>query len=242
MSGQRIALQDVRFAYRGGRAMQFELDVAAAERLAVMGPSGSGKSTLIALIAGFEQPDAGRILIGEADVTDLPPAARPVTTIFQDNNLFAHLDVRTNVALGLSPSLRLSRAEWMRIDGALEEVGLADHGARLPREISGGEASRAAIARGLVRDRPVMLLDEPFGALGPSLRQDIIGLIVGLQKRTGTSMVIVTHDPADAAAVATHLAFLEDGRIAARGPVMDMLRGENPAVGRYLGTLGRGAA
>src|SRR5690606_25612104 len=126
--------------------------------VAVMGPSGSGKSTLLNLVAGFETPASGAVLIGGDDVSRRPPPARPVSMVFQENNLFAHLDVAQNVGLGRSPSLRLSAEDRTDVAAALARTGLAGKEARLPAELSGGERQRVALSRALVRDRPVLLL------------------------------------------------------------------------------------
>ena len=150
-----VRLDKVSFSY-GEASLAFDVAFAAAEITAIMGPSGSGKSTLLNLVAGFETPESGRVLIGGADVGAAPPAARPVSMVFQENNLFAHLSVEQNVGLGRSPSLRLTEADRADIAGALARTGLAGKEKRLPRELSGGERQRVALARVLVRDRPVL--------------------------------------------------------------------------------------
>ena len=122
------------------------------------------------------------MLIDGVDVTKLPPSSRPVSMIFQENNLFAHLDVAANVGLGISPALRLSSSDRDRVATALGHTGLASKEKRLPRELSGGERQRVALARALVRDRPVLLLDEPFASLGPALRDEMLDLLVSVQK------------------------------------------------------------
>jgi thiamine transport system ATP-binding protein len=164
MTPPGIALKDVRFDYEDMH-MLFSAVVPAGAFLGVIGPSGAGKSSLLNLIAGFEAPLAGRILMEGVDYTDAPPQERPVTMLFQENNLFFHLDVFTNVALGISPSLKLGAQDHAALAAALARVGLAGMEKRLPRELSGGERQRAAIARALVRRRPILLLDEPFAAL-----------------------------------------------------------------------------
>src|SRR5690606_7218770 len=154
MSGAAVRCEGVRFSY-GEAPMEFDIDLTAGAIAALMGPSGSGKSTLLSLVAGFETPQAGRILIGGRDVTGDQPASRPVSMVFQENNLFGHLDVAANVGLGRSPALRLSPADREAVAAALDRVGLAGKERRLPRELSGGERQRVALARVLVRDRPV---------------------------------------------------------------------------------------
>jgi thiamine transport system ATP-binding protein len=236
--GAAVVLDRVAFAWPGGEAMEFDLAVEAGEIVAIMGPSGSGKSTLLSLIAGFEAPRSGSIRIGGTDVTALPPAARPVSMIFQENNLFAHLDVAANVGLGRSPALRLSRKDRADIDDALARVGLSGVGRRLPHALSGGERQRVALARVLVRDRPVLLLDEAFASLGPALRDEMLGLVADLQSLKGMTVLMVTHDPRDAQRIAPRTAFVEGGRVAHLGPTAELFSSErSAAVDRYLGRL-----
>jgi thiamine transport system ATP-binding protein len=230
-----IALDHVTFRYEDMR-MEFHGSFPAGAMTAVIGPSGSGKSTLLNLIAGFERPESGRVSIGSADVTDLPPDRRPVSMIFQDHNVFAHLDVWTNVALGISPSLRLAEKQRSQVDAALGEVGLLALKHRKPGEVSGGERQRIAVARALVRERPVLLLDEPFAALGPALRRDMLDLVTAMQKARGLTVLMVTHQPEDAAYAASHTAYLENGRIVALRPTADLLGStELPGLLAYLG-------
>ena len=204
MTGARIQMTDIRFSYRDW-AVHFDLDVAAAGFVGIIGPSGAGKSTLLSLIAGFEEPTGGAILIDGTDVTQQPAQTRPVTMVFQDHNTFAHLDVFTNVALGVAPDLRLSAGDRDRIDAAIDRVGLAGFERRKPGQLSGGERQRVALARAIVRDRPILLLDEPFTALGPAMRDDMLELIGDLHSDRGMTVVMVTHHPADARAWPTPL-------------------------------------
>jgi thiamine transport system ATP-binding protein len=243
MTGAAIACEDLRFSY-GEAEMAFGFSVPASQIVAVMGPSGSGKSTLLNLIAGFETPSSGRILIGEDDVTGRPPAARPVSMVFQENNLFGHLDVAANVGLGRSPSLRLADDDREDVRAALARVGLAGTEKRLPRELSGGERQRVALARVLVRDRPVLLLDEPFASLGPALRRDMLALLRELHDERAMTVLMATHHPEDAEIVAEAMIFLENGRVAATGPAADFFGPSGPeAFRRYIGeTTTRGAA
>jgi thiamine transport system ATP-binding protein len=235
MSGAEIACRELRFA-RDDWETAFDLAVPASAIVALMGPSGSGKSTLLNLIAGFETPSAGRILIGGEDVTALPPASRPVSMVFQENNLFGHLDAAANVGLGRSPSLKLNAADRAGITAALARVGLAGKEKRLPRELSGGERQRVALARVLVRDRPVLLLDEPFASLGPALRADMLDLLRDLHAERGMTVLMATHQPDDAEAIASRIVFLEEGRVAAIGPTSLFFGPDRPeAFARYVG-------
>jgi len=231
-----VRLDETAFSY-GEAPLSFDVEFAAATITAVMGPSGSGKSTLLNLVAGFETPQSGRVLIGGEDVTALPPAKRPVSMVFQENNLFAHLSVEQNVGLGRSPALKLGEADREAVEQALSRTGLAGKEKRLPRELSGGERQRVALARVLVRERPVLLLDEPFASLGPALREDMLDLVAGLQAERAMTVLFVTHQPEDARRIAQAMVFLENGTVAAAGLAEDFFNGSGPEVfKRYIGS------
>ena len=230
-----ISLDDVSFQY-DGMAMRFTLDVPKGSLTAVIGPSGAGKSTLLSLIAGFDVPLSGSIRIGGRDMVGVPPGQRPVSMIFQDNNVFGHLDLRQNVAIGLSPSLKLTSLQNTQTDDALRRVGLHDLQRRKPGEVSGGERQRVAIARTLVRNKPVLLLDEPFAALGPALRRGMLDLVREVQKDKQLTILMVSHQPEDARYAASHTAFVEQGRVLAMGPTDEFFRARNlPELRDYLG-------
>jgi thiamine transport system ATP-binding protein len=233
--GGAIELRKVSFSY-GEAPMAFDLRIEAAAITTIMGPSGSGKSTLLNLIAGFETPQAGRVLIGDQDVTDMAPSARPVSMVFQENNLFAHLTVAQNVGLGRSSALRLNEKDHHSIAEALARTGLAGKEHRLPRELSGGERQRVALARVLVRDRPVLLLDEPFASLGPALREDMVDLVTGLHEERHMTVVFVTHQPEDARRIGGNMLFLNDGAVGATGKTADFFGKDGPSAFRdYIG-------
>lgn len=219
----------------GDFTLEADLGIAAGRVTALIGPSGAGKSTLLSAVAGFVTPVAGRIGWQGADLTDLPPGARPVSILFQDNNLFPHLTTAQNVGLGLRPSLRLGREEIARVDAALAQVGLNGLGGRKPAALSGGQQSRAALARVLVADRPLVLLDEPFAALGPGLKGEMLDLVRKTLQESGRTVVMVTHDPADASRVADAVCLVDDGRVAS--PVATQTLFDDPPAGlrRYLG-------
>tara|TARA_R110000850_G_scaffold84166_2_gene180650 strand:- start:711 stop:1403 length:693 start_codon:yes stop_codon:yes gene_type:complete len=202
---------------------------------ALMGVSGSGKSTLLAAIAGFLPPASGRITVDGKDITDLPPGERPLSLLFQDQNLFPHLSVAQNVGLGLRPDLRLTSDQKIARDSVLERVGLTGMGNRLPRDLSGGQQSRAALARALLRGRPWLLLDEPFSALGPALRSEMLTLLRDTAKSEGLSVLMVTHAPEDARMIADRTALISDGVLeppVATGALFD---DPTPALRAYLG-------
>ena len=207
----------------------------AGERIAVIGPSGAGKSTLLAAIAGFLPPAGGRVLWQGNDLAAVPPGDRPVTILFQDQNLFPHLTVSQNLGLGLRPDLRLSPADHARIAEALARTGLEGLGPRRPAQLSGGQASRAALARALLRARPILLLDEPFAALGPALRGEMLALVREVATDTGALVLMITHDPGDAIALDGKTCFVADG--VAHPPVntRQLFDAPPPVLRAYLG-------
>ena len=231
----RLETQDIAFRYED-MDMRFELAVEHGGFTAVIGPSGAGKSTLLSLIGGFERPSGGRVTVDGFDITALAPAARPCTTMFQDHNLFAHLDVEKNVGLGLDPGLRLDEAQRAEIAQALADVGLTGFEQRLPGQLSGGERQRVAIARCLVRHRPILLLDEPFAALGPGLRREMLDLVRALRDRVGLTVLMVTHDPEDARYAAERTAFIAGGRVVMVDATERVLGSTLPEVRAYLGS------
>jgi len=238
--GASIRLDNVVFSY-GEMSMRFDVEIEGAAITTVMGPSGSGKSTLLNLIAGFEIPQSGRVLIGAEDVTDQPPSARPVSMVFQENNLFAHLTVAQNIGLGRSPSLRLGQADHAAVAQALARTGLEGKEKRLPRELSGGERQRVALARALVRDRPVLLLDEPFASLGPALREEMVELVMGVQVESAMTVVFVTHQAEDARRMAGNMVFIDHGAVAASGRTSAFFDDHGPAsFRRYIGGQAEG--
>lgn len=217
-------------------ALHFDCTIEPGGIVAVAGASGSGKSTLFHVIAGFEQPDRGEVRILGKTMAGRAPAERPVSVVFQDNNLFAHLDVATNVGFGVSPSLRLSAKDRARIDDALGRVGLDGFGKRLPPTLSGGERQRVALARALVRRRPLLLLDEPFAALDPGMRAGMRALLQDLHEQENNTILMITHHPDDVRALADSVLFLDQGRIIAHDPVERFLeRRDMAAINRFLG-------
>lgn len=231
----RLEAKDLSFRYED-MDMHFDVTVEHGEFLAVIGPSGAGKSTLLSLIGGFEQPAGGRVLVDGFDITRMEPAARPCTTLFQDHNLFAHLDVARNIGLGLDPGLRLNAAQHAEVAQALADVGLTGFEHRLPGQLSGGERQRVAIARCLVRHRPILLLDEPFAALGPGLRREMLDLVRALRDRVGLTVLMVTHDPEDARYAAERTAFIAGGRVVMVDATEKVLGSDMPEARAYLGS------
>jgi thiamine transport system ATP-binding protein len=196
----------------------YSLRVKEGHLCAVIGPSGGGKTTLLHMIAGFERPESGTLTFNGQNLLPLEPAKRPVAIVFQDHNLFPHLSVAQNVALGLRPSLRLTDDETLLIEEMLDSVGLKGFGTRKPGEMSGGQRQRVALARALVSGRPLILLDEPFSSLDPGLRRDMILLVDRLRRKRPVTILMTIHTPEDAADVADQMAFIADGKVVASGP------------------------
>jgi len=213
---------------QGSFTLRADLELSKGGRLAVMGASGSGKSTLLNLIAGFLIPDQGRVLLDSQDATQRDVSARPLSILFQDGNVFPHLNVFDNVALGVSPSLKLDAAARGRIPLALAQTGLEGMEERMPADLSGGQQSRIALARVLVRDRPLVLLDEPFAALDPGLKREMAVLLDALCEKAGLTLVMVTHDLRDAEMLCEDVIVLESGEIALNRPLVG-IRENTPA-------------
>ncbi|MGB3178880.1 MAG: ATP-binding cassette domain-containing protein [Albidovulum sp.] len=206
------------------------------QRIAVIGPSGAGKSTLLSVIAGFDTPTSGRILWQGQDLAELTPGQRPLSILFQDQNLFPHLSVAQNVGLGLRPDLKLLAAEHGAVATALAQTGLDGLGGRTPGTLSGGQQSRVALARALLRARPLMLLDEPFAALGPALKAEMLDLVANIAGQTGATVLMVSHDPGDARRFAPHSILVAGGRAHAPQPTGALLDTPPPELAAYLGT------
>lgn len=204
-------------------------------RYAVIGPSGAGKSTLLAALCGFVPISAGRLMWQGREITDAAPGDRQMTMLFQDNNLFPHLTVTQNVGLGLRPDLRLTPEQAETVAAAIARVGLAAHAEKRPGALSGGQQNRAALARVLVQARPLVLLDEPFAALGPALRNEMLDLVRELVTETGAALVMVTHAPQDVRRIAEEVIFVEGGRAQAPQPAARLMDNPPPELRDYLG-------
>jgi putative spermidine/putrescine transport system ATP-binding protein len=213
-----------------------DLDVGRGDFFTLLGPSGSGKTTTLRLIAGFERPDSGRVELGGADVTGVPPYERDVNTVFQDYALFPHMDVTDNVAYSMRVRGvgKAERAE--RVEEALRVVRLTGLGDRKPLQLSGGQQQRVALARALVNEPRVLLLDEPLGALDLKLRQEMQIELKRIQKEVGITFVYVTHDQEEALTMSDRIAVFNEGRIEQVAPPAELY--ERPATEFVAGFVG----
>jgi putrescine transport system ATP-binding protein len=209
-----LRIEAVGKKFGGFRAVdQLSLDIRAGEFFALLGPSGCGKTTLLRMLAGFETPDEGRILLGGKDIAQVPPHQRPVNMMFQNYALFPHLTVRDNIAFGLKRA-RMPRAEIAaRVAEMVALVRLEGLEQRKPDQLSGGQKQRVALARSLARRPKVLLLDEPLAALDKKLRESTQIELMELQQRLGMTFVIVTHDQDEAMTVASRIGVMDSGRL-----------------------------
>lgn len=180
---------------------------------AVVGPSGAGKSTFLNLISGFASISSGSIIWNGQEISNLPPAKRNVSILFQDNNLFPHLSVWRNLALAVTHWPKISRNNEEKLKAVMSEVGILGLENRKPSQLSGGQQSRVALARVLLQKNKILLLDEPFSALGPSLKDQMLELIKKISKNKKLLVLMVTHDPADAKKVAFQTLVIKDKKV-----------------------------
>ncbi|WP_063667453.1 thiamine ABC transporter ATP-binding protein [Aliivibrio fischeri] len=222
-----LRFSDVKYRYYTD-LFEFDLNVEQGSVVAILGPSGAGKSTLLSLLAGFIEPESGDITINNESQLSLAPHQRPLSMLFQEHNLFAHLSVAENIGLGIKPNLRLNEKDKKRINDAARQVGVDDLLQRLPEQLSGGQKQRVALARCLVQQKPVLLLDEPFSALDPILREEMIVLIQTLIKSEKLTVLMVTHSLQDAKALASHYAFICQQKVLSQGRISELFTQEKP--------------
>ncbi|WP_154203228.1 thiamine ABC transporter ATP-binding protein [Vibrio harveyi] len=216
-----LVLDDVQYTYQR-ELFRFDLEIKRGQIVSLMGPSGAGKSTLLALVAGFINPDLGDILVDGTSIVSKEPYQRPFSMLFQEHNLFAHLSVRDNIGLGLHPGLKLTTDQKLLVEQAAMQVGVAEYLDRLPEHLSGGQRQRVALARCFVQPHPMWLLDEPFSALDPVLREEMLTLVKQLAAERGITVLMVTHHLSDARAIASHFAFVAGGQVEALGKIREL--------------------
>lgn len=203
---------DLIFNYENS-PMHFVLQVEQGERLAIIGESGAGKSTLLNLIAGFETPASGQILLNDCDHTQTQPAERPVSMLFQDNNLFPHLTVAQNIGLALVPSLSLNATQQPQVREIAEKMGIESLLSRRADQLSGGQKQRVALARTLLRDKPILLLDEPFSALDPIRRHELQQFILDICIERNLTLLMVTHQLEETKNLFTRVVEIREGQV-----------------------------
>ncbi len=232
-----VEIQKVTKTFDGVYAVDdVSLSIYPGEFFSLLGASGCGKTTLLRMLAGFERPDTGRLLIGGQDVTDVPPYHRPVNMMFQSYALFPHLTVAQNVAFGLRQEGVARNEIKQRVDAMLELVRLASYAKRKPHQLSGGQRQRVALARSLIKQPKLLLLDEPLGALDRKLREHTQFELVNLQERLGITFVMVTHDQEEAMTMSTRMAVMNEGRIRQLGTPSELY--EFPANRFVAGFIG----
>lgn len=207
-------------------AFCFNFQANLGEILAVVGPSGAGKSTLLNLIAGFATASQGQLYLAGHHHTHSAPAQRPLSMLFQTHNLFPHLTVAQNIGLGLHPGLRLTPTQWQRVQALAARLQLREILQRLPEQLSGGQQQRVALARCLLRQQPILLLDEPFSALDPGLRQELLRLLKELQREQPFTILLVSHHLLEIASLAPRTLVIVAGKIAYDGATSALFTGE----------------
>ena len=217
-----------------------DLEITDGEFFSMLGPSGSGKTTVLRLIAGFEQPTSGQVLLGEDDVTDLPPYRRDVNTVFQDYAIFPHMDVLTNVEYGLRVKRVERKERRRRAEESLAAVRLEGYGGRRPTQLSGGQRQRVALARALVNRPKVLLLDEPLGALDLKLRREMQLELKQIQRDVGITFVFVTHDQEEALSMSDRVAVFNEGKVEQVATPVELYEAPaSPFVAGFVGTSNR---
>jgi putative spermidine/putrescine transport system ATP-binding protein len=233
-----VAVAGIRKTYGDVVAVDnVDLRVTAGEFFTLLGPSGSGKTTTLRIIAGFEQPDHGRVTLGGEDITRRPPYARDVNTVFQDYALFPHMTVGENVGYGLKVKGVPRRERAAQVNQVLKMVRLEGYASRKPVQLSGGQRQRVALARSIVNEPKVLLLDEPLGALDLKLRQEMQAFLKALQRNLGMTFLYVTHDQEEALTMSDHVAVFNAGKIEQVGSPREIYeRPQTEFVAGFVGT------
>lgn len=229
-----IELKHVLYDY-DAQQMNFDFIVEQGEIVTILGPSGAGKSTLLNLIAGFIPPKDGQIILNGKDETYSSPSKRPVSMLFQDNNLFTHLSVKQNLALGLCPSLKLNDSQKKQLLTIADRIGLSQYLNAYPYQLSGGQKQRVALGRCLLQHRPILLLDEPFSSLDPKLKKEMFALLYEVYEEYHLTILMVTHQLEDIHLDHDRCLVVVDGRILFDGNYAEITQESNKQISAYLG-------
>ena len=220
----------------GGFRLTADFEIERGSLISIVGPSGAGKSTLLNALAGFIPLTSGVIKWNGSDITKLDPGLRPLSILFQDYNLFSHLTVKDNIAIGLRPNLKLDDLETEMVNSVIEEVGLSKFKFIKPFQLSGGQRTRVSLARSIVRSKPILLLDEAFSGLGPALRSEMIKLIKDKSIKEGITLIMVSHHIKDAIELDQKVIFVNDGETMKPTNVSNFINSHDENIRGYIGS------
>ncbi len=224
------------FVDLGGFRLTADFEIERGSLISIVGPSGAGKSTILNALAGFIPLTSGVIKWNGSDITKLDPGLRPLSILFQDYNLFSHLTVKDNIAIGLRPNLKLDDLETEMVNSVIEEVGLSKFKFIKPFQLSGGQRTRVSLARSIVRSKPILLLDEAFSGLGPALRSEMIKLIKDKSIKEGITLIMVSHHIKDAIELDQKVIFVNDGKTMKPTNVSIFINSRDKNIRDYIGS------
>ncbi len=224
------------FVDLGGFRLTADFEIERGSLVSIVGPSGAGKSTILNALAGFIPLTSGVIKWNGSDITKLDPGLRPLSILFQDYNLFSHLTVKDNIAIGLRPNLKLDDLETEMVNSVIEEVGLSKFKFIKPFQLSGGQRTRVSLARSIVRSKPILLLDEAFSGLGPALRSEMIKLIKDKSIKEGITLIMVSHHIKDAIELDQKVIFVNDGKTMKPTNVSIFINSQDKNIRDYIGS------
>ena len=224
------------FVDLGGFRLTADFEIERGSLVSIVGPSGAGKSTILNALAGFIPLTSGVIKWNGSDITKLDPGLRPLSILFQDYNLFSHLTVKDNIAIGLRPNLKLDDLETEMVNSVIEEVGLSKFKFIKPFQLSGGQRTRVSLARSIVRSKPILLLDEAFSGLGPALRSEMIKLIKNKSIKKGITLIMVSHHIKDAIELDQKVIFVNDGKTMKPTNVSIFINSQDKNIRDYIGS------
>ncbi len=224
------------FVDLGGFRLTADFEIERGSLISIVGPSGAGKSTILNALAGFIPLTSGVIKWNGSDITKLDPGLRPLSILFQDYNLFSHLTVKDNIAIGLRPNLKLDDLETEMVNSVIEEVGLSKFKFIKPFQLSGGQRTRVSLARSIVRSKPILLLDEAFSGLGPALRSEMIKLIKNKSIKKRITLIMVSHHIKDAIELDQKVIFVNDGKTMKPTNVSIFINSQDKNIRDYIGS------